>query len=121
MSSAARSLRVFAIYLGLIAIGLLLVPNTVLDLFGPPVTPEVWIRVVGMLTAFLAVYYWVGATSESVSFLMATVMCRLTVPVFFGLFVAAGWVHWQLLLFAPVDILGAAWTWRAIRQQGAAA
>jgi hypothetical protein len=121
MSSAARSLRVFAIYLVLIAVGLLIAPNAVLRLFSLPETPEVWIRVVGMLVSFLGVYYWVGAASESVSFFRATVLCRLTVPLFFLLFVTAGWVQWQLLLFAPIDMLGAAWTWQAIRRQAAAA
>ena len=115
MSGAARSLRAFAIYLGLLAVPLLLAPNPLLGIFGLDATTEVWIRVVGMLTAFLAVYYWVAAASESVAFFSATVMCRLAVPVFFVLFVTAGWVRWPLLLFAGPDVLGALWTWRAVK------
>lgn len=115
MSPAARSLRVFALYLGLTAVTLLLAPNMLLEAFGLPPTSEVWIRVIGMVTAFLGVYYWVAAASEYAPFFVATVLCRLTVPLFFLLFVTAGWVRWPLLLFAAVDAVGAGWTLAALR------
>jgi hypothetical protein len=119
MSSAARSVRVFAVYLGLLAVALLLVPNVLLRTFGLAPTSEVWIRVVGMLVALLAVYYWTAATAELTPFLRATV-CRLMVPLFVVIFVAAGWVRWPLVLFAVPDVLGAAWTWRALGRSAAA-
>jgi hypothetical protein len=121
MTSIARTLRVFAIYLGLLAIVLLVAPNLLLRAFGLPSTADVWIRVVGMLVAFLGVYYWVGAAGGFVPFFQATVLCRLTVPVFFLIFVLAAWVQWPLLLFAVVDVLGAGWTWWALRRAPAAA
>ena len=115
MTPAARSVRVFAIYLGLLAIALLLVPNLLLRAFALPPTTEVWIRVVGMLVALLAVYYWTAAAAELTAFFRASVLCRGTVPLFFVIFVTAGWTAWPLLLFGIPDALGAAWTWQALR------
>ncbi len=53
MTPAARSVRVFAINLALLAVALLLAPNLLLGAVGLPTTSEVWIRVVGMLVALL--------------------------------------------------------------------
>lgn len=89
--------------------------------FGLPATSEVWIRLVGMQLAFLAVYYWTAAGAGLVPFFRATVLCRLTVPVFFVAFVAAGWVGWPLLLFSLFDVAGASWTWWALRHSTATA
>ena len=121
MTPLTRSLRVFAIYLGLLALALLVAPNLLLRAFALPATSEVWIRVVGMLVSFLGVYYWVGAASRFIPFFQATVLCRLTVPIVFLIFVLAGWVAWPLLLFAVFDVLGAAWTWWNLRHVQTAA
>jgi hypothetical protein len=119
MTVAARSLKVFVAYLALLGIALLFAPNALLQVFGLPATSEVWIRVVGMLVAFLAVYYWTAAGAELVPVFRATVLCRLTVPVFFLAFVVAGWVRWPLLLFGLPDAAGATWTWWALHHEPA--
>lgn len=114
MTPAARSVSVFAVYLGLLAVTLLFVPNLLLQAFGLPATTEVWIRVVGMLAALLGVYYWTAAATELTTFFRTSVLCRLTVPIFFLIFVGAGWARWPLVLFGGVDAVGAAWTWWAL-------
>jgi len=119
MSPAARSLQVFAVYLILLAAVLLLAPNALLQGFGLPATSEVWVRVVGMLLAFLAVYYWIAAVTDDLPILRATVLCRLTVPVFFVLFVSAGWSPWPLVIFGVIDAVFAGWTWWALGQGAA--
>jgi hypothetical protein len=121
MTPAARSVRAFALYLGLLSIALLLVPNLLLRAFTLPSTTEVWIRVVGMLVALLAVYYWTAAAAELEPFFRASVLCRATVPLFFVIFVTAGWAAWPLLLFGVPDALGAAWTWWALGRPAHAA
>jgi len=121
MTPAARSVRVFAVYLGLLAVALLFAPNVLLRAFGLPATTEVWIRVVGMLVALLAVYHWTAAAADLTPFFRATVLCRLTVPIFFLIFVTAGWARWPLVLFGGADALGAVWTWWALRHAVAAA
>jgi hypothetical protein len=116
MTPAARSVNVFGTYLVVLAIGLLVAPNLLLGLFQLTPTTEVWIRVVGMLVAFIGVYYRTAAAANLTSFFLATVLLRASVPLFFLVFVLAGWVAWPLLLFAAVDVAGAAWTWRALQR-----
>lgn len=121
MTPAARSVNVFGTYLLLLAVILIVVPNPLLEVFGLPQTSEVWIRVVGMLVAFLGIYYRVAAAANLTPFFVATIMVRSSVILFFLGFVLAGWVGWQLLLFGGVDLAGAIWTWRALRQAAATA
>ncbi len=115
MSRAARTVYVFAIYLALLAVVLLLAPNVLLGLFGFPATTEVWIRVAGMLLGFIALYYYAAAQGESRPVMWASVLARLSAPAFFVIFVVAGWVAWPLILFGVVDAVAALWTWSALR------
>jgi hypothetical protein len=121
MTPSARSVTVFAVYLLLLGAVLLVAPNLLLQTFGLPPTSEVWIRVVGMLVTFLGVYYRTAAAAELVSFFRVTVLVRLTVPIFFVIFVVAGWVGWSFLLFGVIDVVGATWTWWALRRPTATA
>jgi hypothetical protein len=74
-----------------------------------------------MLIAFLGVYYWIAAAVELLPILRATVLCRLTVPAFFLVFVLARWSPWPLLLFGAIDAAAALWTWVALRGSAARA
>lgn len=121
MTPAARSVNLFGTYLLLLAVILIVAPNPLLRLFGLPETTEVWIRVVGMLVAFLGIYYRVAATADLTPFFVATVMVRSSVLLFFLGFVLAGWVAWPLLLFGVVDAAGALWTWMALKHPAASA
>jgi hypothetical protein len=116
MTPAARSVNVFGIYLLVLAVILLVAPNPLLELFGLPPTTEVWIRVVGMIYAYLGIYYRTAAAAGLFPFFVTTVMTRLTAPLFFLGFVLADWVGWPILLFGLIEVAGAAWTWRALRQ-----
>jgi hypothetical protein len=116
MSPAARSIRVFGAYLLLLALALLLSPNTLLGIFGMPPTDEVWIRVVGMLIGFLGFYYWQAARAELRALFRWTIPARLSVIAFFGAFVALGMAPPALLLFGAADAAAALWTWSALRR-----
>ena len=115
MTPAARSINAFGYYLLALAVVLLVAPNVLLTSFGLPPTSEVWIRVVGMLVAILGVYYRVAARAELVPLFRVTVLARGSVPLFFVIFVMAGWVAWPLILFGLIDAVGAAWTWSALQ------
>jgi len=115
MSKGAKSLFVFGIYMVVLGITLLVVPNVLLTLFGLPATTEVWIRVVGMLVCLLAVYYIQAARNELTAFFRWTVYTRGSVIVFFIVFVVLGLVKPALILFGGVDLLGAIWTGLALR------
>jgi uncharacterized protein YacL len=116
MSKAARSLFVFSIYLIVIGLGFLVMPNFALGLFGIPATSEVWIRVMAMLLLFLAYYYIHAAQNELTSFIRITVYARGSVILFFIAFVLLKLGQPSLLLFAGVDLLAAIWTWVSLRE-----
>jgi hypothetical protein len=117
MAGAAFTIRMFGIYLLGLGAVLLIAPNLLLGIFGLPPADDVWIRVVGMLVGFLGFYYVRAAVGGLTAFFGWTVPVRLSVPVFFGAFVAAGLGPPALLLFAVVDAAGALWTWYALRSQ----
>jgi hypothetical protein len=115
MSKGARSVFVFGLYLAVLGIVLLVAPNFLLELFFLPSTPEVWVRVVGMLVLFLAFYYTQAARKELTDFVRWTVYPRSTVILFFGAFVLLGFARPALILFGIVDLVGAIWTNLALR------
>jgi len=117
MSSIAKTVFAFGLYLlGLGAI-LLIVPNLLLGLFQIPSTSEVWIRVVGMLVFYLGIYYLVAAKTGLRVFMLWSARLRPTVLLFFGAFVLAGLAPSVLLIFGAIDLAGAIWTWNAFRQE----
>ena len=115
MSRAAISVFVFAIYLFLLGVILVVVPNVLLGLFRIPETNEVWVRVVGMLVLILGYYYLTAARNELVPFMRATVVARISVLFFFIAFVALGFAPTVLVLFGVIDCAAAIWTWTALR------
>lgn len=115
MSPAAKSVFIFGIYLSVLGIVLVAVPNLLLTLFGIAETGEVWIRVVGMLVLLLSVYYVQLAQKELTDFFWISVYVRSAVIVFFTAFVLLGYTQPVLILFGAVDLLGALWTWRALK------
>lgn len=92
MSKAAGSIVYFGVYILLTGLVLLIAPNILLTTFGLGSTNEVWIRVLGCVVAALG---WIF-----VSFLSLVLMGLAKPP---------------LVLFGAVDLLGALWTWRALR------
>jgi hypothetical protein len=116
MSKSALSVAVFAGYLLLLGLVLVLSPNTLLRVFRMAATGEVWIRVVGMLVLLLAYYYWNAARSELTGFFRWSVAARISVLLFFIAFVVAGLAPPTLILFGLVDLAGALWTALALRR-----
>ncbi len=110
MSKRAKSIFVFAVYLILMGITLLVVPNVLLSVFAYPTTDEVWIRVVSMLLVMIAFYYIQAARNELIAFFWWTVYARSAVIIFFIAFVVLGLARPILILFGAVDLLAALWT-----------
>ena len=119
MSKSAKSVMVFAVYLVLLGLVLVLAPNTLLRAFRLAPTGEVWIRVVGMLVLILAYYYWNASRAGLRVFLRWTVAARTAVLLFFIAFVIAGLAPPTLILFGVVDFAGAVWTALALRGEAA--
>lgn len=120
MSSAAKSCFVFAFYIVGMGLALTFVPGVLLPILGFPAPQEIWVRVLGLLALALSYYYIDAARRETVTFFRATVLGRT----FFGIgLIILGIVTpgaLTLILLASVDLLGAAWTWYALRNSKAA-
>jgi hypothetical protein len=115
--TAAKTVQYFSYYLFVLAAVLIFAPNIMLSVFQIPETNEVWIRVVGVLVACIAVYYYAMSALNSIPFLRLTVWVRLWVfAAFSGLWIA-GFGPVQLILFGVVDALAALWTWNYLKHQ----
>ena len=132
MTKSARTVFVFGIYLAALGIGLLVAPGPVplgigllvapgpvLAPFGLPAPQEVWVRVGGMVIAFLGAYYMLAAKHGLRPFLAWTVATRASVIVVFAVLVATGLGPAVLLLSGAVDLAGALWTWAALGRKAA--
>jgi hypothetical protein len=121
MSSTARSIFVYSIYVFALGATLLLVPNVPLPIVGLPQAAEVWIRVAGMTVIFLSILYFTAARNDYREIFVASVPIRFAVVAFFAAFAAAGFTSWNILLLTPLDIVFALWTWSTLRGASATA
>ncbi len=119
MSQSAKSVFIYGIYLSLVGLLLVLVPNVLLNLFGIEPTRDVWIRLEGILLMATAVYYFIAAKYELVVILKATAFIRFSVIVFFSAFVLLELVSSSILIIAVVDFLGGAWTVLSVKKRRA--
>lgn len=115
MSRAAQTLMIYAIGFGAAGVGLLLIPNLILPLFGFPQTEEVWIRLIGLLMISLAGCGYVAAQEDVEPLIRYSVVERYFAG---GVMIAVwglGLVGAGILVFAAVDIIGAFATMLALR------
>jgi hypothetical protein len=120
MSNAAKSIFVYGIYLLILSVVLLLIPNIPLAILGLPTTNEVWIRVVGAMAVSFGTYFVRAARSENTDFFRWTISTRLGLVVFFSIFVVVGLAPINLLLLAIPDLPFVLWTVLALRSSKAA-
>lgn len=116
MNGAVISIKVFAVYVALTGAGLLLVPASLLSMFGIASPADDWVRVVGVLAIVLGYYYWRCGAADDRHFIRASVGGRfLFAGLCLGLVVMRA-APPQLLLFAAVDVAAAQWTRLALRK-----
>ena len=115
MTPAARSIVYFGVYILLTGLVLLIAPNVLLSILGLGSTTEVWIRVLGSVVTALGAYYVVMGRAEAVQFFRATGWGRGWIFLSFLGLVAVGLAKPPLVLFGVLDLLGAFWTWRALK------
>ncbi len=106
---------VFSIYMVTVGLTLLVAPNFLLNVFGFPMTVEVWIRIVGILMVILGYCEIQAARNEVRLFFVWSVHVRVPIIVIFIVFIALNFVKPTLLLFGIIDLSGAIWTWLALR------
>ncbi len=115
MSPAAKSVFVFALYLVVVGLGLIVAPNAFLAPLGFPPADESWLRVLGVLTFCLAAYYGAAARAGLTVFFGWTVWVRAGVFVVFGVLVLLHLAPKPLALLGTVDLAAALWTAAALR------
>ena len=121
MNSSAFTIKAFGIYIVLTGMGLLLAPNLILGLFGFAPTAEIWIRVVGALALVLGHYYWACGAAGATAFFRATVAGRVAFCALCVALVLFAGAAPPLVAFGIADLLGAAWTFLALRREAARA
>jgi hypothetical protein len=119
MHRASRSIKYFGVYVAITGIGLALAPALVLATLGLPAPTDIWIRVLGVLALVVGYYYWACGSGEVIEFFRASVRGRVLFAALTVLLVVAFSAPLQLLLFAVLDLLGAAWTAQGLRAQQA--
>lgn len=119
MTSAARSVYLFGIYL-LVTGGVLITsPNTLLTMLQLPPTTEPWAHLLGLVVMALGMYYVACARANLALFLRATVWIRLFAFVSFGMMGVLQIIPPIIGVFGLIDAAGALWTHLAIKQTSA--
>jgi hypothetical protein len=115
MSKSAFSAKVFAIYLFVVGVVLIFVPNLMLSILQMPLTSEIWIRVVGVTAFMIGVFAWVAGKHELKPFLEASVYTRSAVFAIFLIFAVMGLASPAIVLFGIADLAGGIWTHFALK------
>jgi len=110
MDKPSFTIRIYSVYLFLLGAGLMVWPTILLSFFGFPETKEIWIRMLGLFTFTVGIYYFYSSAHKQIAFYKATVIGR----VFFFL-MTLGFVFlfhqpFVLALIGGMDLLGALWT-----------
>ena len=117
MSRAARSVLAFGVYLAVLGLGLVVLPDTMLALFGQPPSTEPWLRVVGIVVLVLALYYVCAAVTGMTAFYRWTTWGRPLAVAILIVLTAVNLAPPFVLILGAVDVAGALWTWLALRSE----
>ena len=114
MSTAAKTIVGFGIYMALTGLILVVSPNTLFGIIGLPPTNEPWVRILGFFMMVVGYYYYRTVQTENEAFFRATVHGRTTIA-FFLVYLALTGSGMVLILFAVGEWIGAGLTWWALR------
>ncbi|MBK9688530.1 MAG: hypothetical protein IPO65_12555 [Saprospiraceae bacterium] len=115
---SATSVLIFGVYLSVVGLSVLLVPNLFLSIIGVENTDEVWIRLLGLLLTGLSVFYYVAVKHLLFVIFKVTVIIRCSILFFFAGFVYLRMMEPVILLIAGIDFVGGAWTYLAMKKEG---
>jgi hypothetical protein len=117
MKAPAISLAAYGAYLLANGVALLLAPGVTLGLLGLAHAEEPWIRVLGLVAGEIGYYFVVAARKDILALYPETVYGRGAAALVLLALVVSKIGPLQLLLFAAVDLLTAAWTYIAIKRE----
>ena len=120
MTTAAKTIVAFGIYMSLNGTFLVVAPGLLLPLLGLSPNDAPLLRLLGMFTVIVSYYYYRTAMAESTAFFRATVHGRMAM----ALFMTALWLWYAaapvLMVFAVIEITGAMATALALRSSSPA-
>jgi hypothetical protein len=115
LSRSANSVFLYGIYIIILAMVFLLIPNVALNLLGMKPAYEVWIHVTGWFGIWLGIYYIVAARSESKAFILTTVYGRPTFMLFLGVLAFLKMIEPIIMIVGAIDVATAIWTYSLLR------
>ena len=110
MSTIAKTIFFYSLYLFSFGLGMMLIPNTLLSLFGFKPTTEIWIRVLGLFTFTTGIYYFQSAKNEQLAFFKATIIGRIFFFLMTFILVISFHQSMMLSIIGSLDLLGALWS-----------
>ena len=115
MSRTSVSVMAFSVYIGILGLVFVFVPNPLLATLGLPLAEDYWILIAGMLLIGLSAYYAFSAHQNLVSFMRLTAMMRLLILPYFLVLVSIKKAPPPILILGAIDMLFAIWTFIALR------
>lgn len=115
MSRAAISIIVYGIYYLVAGLSYAVLPAVALNLFGFPVEGTWSLRVAGVLLGLHGYFYVQAARQDIVPYYRWTVHGRIAAFLVFAAFAVLGLARPMIILFGVIDLVGAIWTWLALR------
>jgi hypothetical protein len=110
MNPSELSLFVFGIYVALMGLSFIFIPNVPLKMLKMATTKEPWIRILGLVMVGLAYYYLFTSTNGVTIFFWPTVYARFGVFLGLVVLVATKKAPVQVAGFSIIDVGGAVWT-----------
>jgi len=110
MDTATLSIFIWGIYVFLIGVLLLFIPDKTLIIFGYEKPKDHWVRVVGIIALSLGYFYLNSAQNEVYSFYWASIYARIAGLIGFSGLVAFKIAKPKIILFGLIDAIGAVWT-----------
>jgi hypothetical protein len=117
MKKTSTSVLCYGIYLLMLGLVYVTIPNLPLTLLGFAPTDEPWIRVMAACVMILGYYYVRAARSDWSPFYRWTIHTRAFFALATVVFVVLKLAQPMLLLFGLLDLAGALWTGLALRDR----
>ena len=115
--TGAKSMLIWAVYMTVTGLVLLLIPGIALK--GIIAAPEPWVRIVGLLDLIIASYYYRAASQDVREFMEWSIAPRLLLPWVFIAFWLAGIAPAALIAAGMFEYLGVWLTWRGLKNDKA--
>ncbi|MGI9384505.1 MAG: hypothetical protein ACR2PO_15235 [Methyloligellaceae bacterium] len=116
MTKSAFSVYLYGLYLiTTIGIPFVVMPHFALGLFGMTAGDDMWVRLVGVLSAVMGGFYVMAVQADMERFYAWTVPARLATGLFLFAMAALGHVGLAIVIFAALDMVSGGLTWLALK------